>query len=207
MDFLKIDVDGCDCHLLEELLKDPFFRAKVIQIELNHHVPPPIAYKDMCANDTYGRSSSNLDVWGCSMQAAYDLVQPLGYELLQHDWPDAVFIHSSYRNVFPCLLGNSTTGVNYERNYWVGFNHAKRHYTRFQVHQNNREFVANLTLMSTLAHGQPEQIFKSFIDTYGPLWTKRPLWIEMRIGNAAMSVRQKVSDLNRTEELMYSQFT
>jgi hypothetical protein len=203
MDFLKIDVDGCDCHLLQELLVDSFFKAKIIQIELNHHIPPPIAYKDMCEDDVYGRSSGNLDVWGCSMQAAYDIVRPLGYELLQHDWPDAVFIQSSYRDVFPCLLGENI-GDNFEKNYWTGYYHAKEHYTRFTSHQNNREFVSSLPVLSTRAHFQPEHTIKLFTDNYGLLWTKRPLWIELRIGNTAMTIKQRASDTNRSEELRYN---
>ena len=57
IDILKIDIDGCDCHILEQLLaKGTYFHAKVIQVELNHFIPPPIVYKDMCAEDRPGRN-------------------------------------------------------------------------------------------------------------------------------------------------------
>ena len=75
MDVFKLDIDGCECHILELLLRSsPSWRPKIIQLELNHVLPPPLAYRDMCKDDAPGRSAvpyeANLDVWGCSMQAA-----------------------------------------------------------------------------------------------------------------------------------------
>ena len=65
---LKIDIDGCECHLLSILMRDPYYHAKVIQVELNHHIMPPISYKGMCRDGDHGRNSNSLDVWGCSIQ-------------------------------------------------------------------------------------------------------------------------------------------
>ena len=64
-----------------------------MQVEVNHFLPPPLAYRDMCANDVPGRSRGvhqpheNWDVWGCSAQAAYNIAKRAGYRLLQFDWP------------------------------------------------------------------------------------------------------------------------
>lgn len=35
-----------------------------------------------------------LQVYGCSVAAAFDIVHAKGYQLLQYDWPDATFIQS-----------------------------------------------------------------------------------------------------------------
>ena len=60
MDIFKLDIDGCECHILEKLLalgESVWSHPKVSQIEINHLLPPPIAYRDMCARDAPGRSA------------------------------------------------------------------------------------------------------------------------------------------------------
>ena len=45
MDIFKLDIDGCECHILEKLLalgESVWSHPKVIQIEINHLLPPPI---------------------------------------------------------------------------------------------------------------------------------------------------------------------
>ena len=192
MDVMKIDVDVCDCHILQDMLADPFYHAKIIQIELNHHIPPPIAYMDMCANDIHGRSTKDLDVWGCSMQAAYNIVRPYGYELLQHDWPDAVFVHSMHRHAFPCIL-DQEVGAAFEHNYWIGYWHAHDKYTRFRAHQTNRSFVRSLPVLALKGHLNPKSSIQAIVDAKLNTWTKLPLWVEMSIGNTRLSVTSNPS--------------
>ena len=93
IDIIKIDIDSCECHILEVLLAERYYRAKIINVEVNHNLPPPIAYREFCVDDAFGRNGGNgqIDVFGCSVQAAYDVLHPHGYELFQYDWPDAVF--------------------------------------------------------------------------------------------------------------------
>lgn len=67
-------------------------------------VLPPIGYMDRCERDTPGRSTSGGPIWGCSVQAAFDVVKAHGYVLLQWSWPDAVFVPAPMRrSAFPCL--------------------------------------------------------------------------------------------------------
>ena len=66
-------------------------------------------------------------------------MQPHGYELLQYDWPDAVFVHRNYSAAFPCL------SKDFMRNYWIGFHHAREHYSRFTTFVTNKTFVASVT--------------------------------------------------------------
>ena len=125
-----VDITGCECHILESLIASHgrWPLPKIIQLETNHMLNPPLAYRDMCADDVWGASTRNMslndtswhrqpdwarkkrpthptgwDLWGCSMQAAMDLVHPVGYRLLQYDWPDAVFVHAEFAAAFPCL--------------------------------------------------------------------------------------------------------
>jgi hypothetical protein len=183
LDVFKLDIDGCDCHVLEEMLKDPFYRAKLIQVETNHHIPPPIAYQDMCKNDVHGRSSNTLDIWGCSVQAAMDIVAKYGYELLQYDWPDAVFIHSDFRETFESLLGPKPDGQTFIRNYYIGYHWAKENYARFPRHQSNPDLVKLLIEMSTRAYMDPEGVLTELLGICEPLWSKKPLWSRIWIAN------------------------
>ena len=103
LDILKLEIDSCECHILEKFIADPFFAAaKVIQIETNHHLLPPLAWQDMCSNGVHGRSGTSPDVWDGSVQSAYDIVKSAGVELLQYDWPDAVFVHHNFLG--PCFF-------------------------------------------------------------------------------------------------------
>lgn len=186
LDILKLDIDGCECHILAVLMQDSFYLAKVIQIELNHHIPPPISYKDMCANGSSGRASSSLDVWGCSMQAAYDVLAPYGYSLLQYDWPDAVFVHKDYIQMFACVTGDVATSLS--RNYWIGYYHAKDNYKRFPMHQHNKEFVSRLPELALRSFLQPVEAINHIISNYSSTWSKRPLWIELAVAGTDVGV-------------------
>lgn len=189
-DILKIDTDGCDCHILQALMTDPLLHAKVIQIELNHIIPPPIVYMDMCEADVWGRSSkTNLDVWGCSMQAAYDIVRGHDYTLLQYDWPDAVFIHSSLLHLFPCIAAESEDS--FHRNYWTGFFHAKENYSRFRDHVTNTTFVQEIELLALRSYLHPRSTLEHIISTQSLSWTKDPLWIELAISGSSVSAQIK----------------
>jgi len=188
-DIIKIDTDGCDCHILLSLLSDSSMLAKIIQIELNHILPPPISYMDMCEDDVYGRSGGSLDVWGCSMQAAYDIVRKHGYVLLQYDWPDAVFIHSSLTYVFPCIA--ATGEDTFHRNYWTGLFHAKENYSRFHSHVSNKTFAQSVELLALRSHLHPRSTLEHIIATQEASWSKDPLWIELGIAGSSISTQIK----------------
>jgi hypothetical protein len=197
LDVLKIDIDGCDCHLLQVLLAEPdgFFAAKVVQIELNHVLPPPLAWRDMCLGDAPGRSGPSQDVWGCSMQAAWDLLRPLGYELLQYDWPDGVFVRSDLaRLAFPCLMpADASAGELYDRNYWVGREHAAAHYGRFKTHQSDRAFFASLERTARVAYAEPHAALKGLVAAMAGSLNKRPLWVEVGVTLPGLRVAGNVT--------------
>lgn len=187
MDILKFDIDACECHMLELFLAvtDGYFRAKVIQIELNHVISPPLSYKDMCAENVVQRSSRSKDAWGCSMQAAYDVVKPYGYMLLQYDWPDAVFVHESYRDAFPCLLQGNPQEI-FVRSFWLGHYWARQHYSRYRRFQDNKTWnnrIEHISLSSVL---DPQGTLEGIINQFKPIWSVRPLWIELAVSGTGV---------------------
>ncbi len=199
IDVLKVDIDGCDCHVLESILATPALRPKLIQIELGHFVPIPIAHRDMCAQDSPGRSGGP-ELWGCSAQAAYDVVRPHGYSLLQYAWPDAVFVQHSVRKAsFPCFADET-----FESAFWLGYNHARDHYARFVARSNfaggNGSWALEaLPRLASHAAARPrraiEHIYQRLVET-GQL-SKRPLRVEL--GVAGAGVNATISSTGRWE--------
>lgn len=177
---LKIDIDGCECHLLSILMRDPYYHAKVIQVELNHHIMPPISYKGMCRDGDHGRNSNSLDVWGCSIQAAYDVLKPYGYDLLQFDWPDGVFLHESYAGAFPCLP------LGLERNFNIGYAHARTSYSRWPWHQTDKQWIASLPVRAAKALSQPQAALLDIFERYKAAFVKKNLWIEMSVSGSGV---------------------
>jgi len=175
LDVFKFDIDSCDGHYLEEMLKDPFYRAKVVQIETNHHITPPIHWRDMCLNDVNGRDGTHWDVWGLSAQAAYDVIKPYGYSLLQYAWPDVLFIKNEYLSAFPCMT------FNFEDNYWLGYWHARNNYARFNTQQSNRNFVASFPALSNSSLKDPHSVLQLIHDTFHDYFGKNELWIDVGI--------------------------
>jgi hypothetical protein len=97
MEFLKIDVDGCDGPILDAILKGGV-RPLVIQVEVNSEIPPPIAFS-VCPHPKYvpiGRTG----FFGCSLGYVCDLVSTYDYALVDLDFEtqwthDALFVHRS----------------------------------------------------------------------------------------------------------------
>ena len=86
-DVLKIDMDGFDCDLLESLTTAGY-RPAVVIIEANPAWPPPIVWRrNYSPRWTWGMGGSFF--YGCSLQAVTDLLNPLGYGLLQYTIDDA----------------------------------------------------------------------------------------------------------------------
>eukprot|EP00931_Biecheleriopsis_adriatica_P058182 TRINITY_DN34581_c0_g1_i1.p1 TRINITY_DN34581_c0_g1~~TRINITY_DN34581_c0_g1_i1.p1 ORF type:complete len:271 (+),score=47.17 TRINITY_DN34581_c0_g1_i1:654-1466(+) len=99
LDFLVVDIDGCDCLVVEELLR--LVQPKVLQMELAFHIPPPFRFtlqwhagRSPEWNQQYDVSKLN-PVTGCSLSYALHKLRPFGYHLLRITPGDAVFVHDS----------------------------------------------------------------------------------------------------------------
>ena len=99
---LKIDIDSCDCDVLEQALTH--FSPSVVVIEFNPAFPPPIrfnlAYQPKMAHNDRGAPSP---IFGCSLSYAADVAQRFGYALLQAPIEDAYFVHASSLPLFGAI--------------------------------------------------------------------------------------------------------
>lgn len=120
------------------------------------------------------------------MQAAASVVEPRGYLLLQYDWPDAVFIHEKFADAFPCLPTQGQSA--FMQNYWLGYVHARAHYSRFRRHQSNRAFTTKLPALAAHATRNPIYVVQSIMVAYNHTWIKQPLWIEIGVVNTGHCV-------------------
>lgn len=100
-DFLKLDIDGFDGDILMSILNRGY-RPKIVQIEINAEIPPPISFcvhwnKDYRIVDDGGNISG---FYGMSMQYANNLMSYFGYTLIDIDFVqgghDLVFCHNLY---------------------------------------------------------------------------------------------------------------
>lgn len=85
VDFLKVDVDGCDCGLASKVLH--LIRPKVIIMEINWSIPPPLRFVRHCHEDwwksweTWGSIGFVLSTHGCSLMGASSTLEPFGFAL------------------------------------------------------------------------------------------------------------------------------
>ncbi|CAJ1345167.1 unnamed protein product [Effrenium voratum] len=100
VDFLKVDVDGCDCVLAAVALR--FIRPKIVWMEINWSLPPPLRFARQCHPEwrpswiRWAQGGRYLSTHGCSLSAAVAEVQAFGYQLLRVSGNvNAVFVHQS----------------------------------------------------------------------------------------------------------------
>eukprot|EP00929_Paragymnodinium_shiwhaense_P122774 TRINITY_DN95837_c0_g1_i1.p1 TRINITY_DN95837_c0_g1~~TRINITY_DN95837_c0_g1_i1.p1 ORF type:complete len:488 (-),score=27.75 TRINITY_DN95837_c0_g1_i1:18-1448(-) len=88
IDVLKIDIDSCDCQLLQGMLR--LVRPKFITLEINWGFPPPFKFQRMCHSDLwkqteravrFGRGLSGIP-FGCSLAAAVSSLRAHRYVFL-----------------------------------------------------------------------------------------------------------------------------
>jgi hypothetical protein len=92
-DVIKLDFDGWECHLMEELFKGGF-KPKVVIIELTPVYVPPLKFAmRYCPNYTVYDGLPLF--YGCSLQYAYDLLSNNGYSMLQYAALDGYWVRSA----------------------------------------------------------------------------------------------------------------
>jgi len=89
-DLLNLDIDSYDLYVMDSLLKAGF-RPKVISMEINEKIPPPIFF-----TVDYSESHSwEMDhFFGCSITAAATIVKPFGYILENLVYNNAIFVRN-----------------------------------------------------------------------------------------------------------------
>lgn len=92
VDLLKIDIDRNDCDVVKNILEGGF-RPKVIQMEYNPLIPPPIQY-NWPSPDWPTMPPQNYNE--CSLQYLADMLKTCGYGLLQVDVWDTWFVYQEF---------------------------------------------------------------------------------------------------------------
>ena len=87
---LNLDIDSYDLRVLESIL-DAGFKPKVISMEINEKIPPPIYFSVDYSDDHYWQGDH---FYGCSLSAAAEVVKPRGYVLESVQCNNAIFVES-----------------------------------------------------------------------------------------------------------------
>ncbi len=91
---LNLDIDSYDLYVIDKLLKSGF-KPKIISMEVNEKIPPPIFFTVDYDEAHYWQGDH---FYGCSLSAASDTVKPYGYILESLQYNNAIFIRSDMAN-------------------------------------------------------------------------------------------------------------
>jgi hypothetical protein len=86
---LNLDLDSYDLSVAEALLRS--FRPRVISMEVNEKIPPPVHFAVCYDPDHVWREDH---FYGCSLAAAAGLVKPHGYVLESLQYNNAFFVEA-----------------------------------------------------------------------------------------------------------------
>jgi hypothetical protein len=86
---LNLDIDSFDLEVAEALL--PAFRPRVVDLEVNEKVPPPVRF---AVRYTPGFRWDEGHCYGCSLSAAADVMEALGYRLEGLEHNNAFFVRA-----------------------------------------------------------------------------------------------------------------
>lgn len=87
-DVLNLDIDSYDLSVIEQILKSGF-RPKIISMEINEKIPPPLFFAVKYDPDWYWKGDH---FYGCSATAAADTVEPFGYIIESIQYNNIFFI-------------------------------------------------------------------------------------------------------------------
>lgn len=86
-DILNLDIDSYDLIVIKNLLKS--FNPKIVSMEINEKIPPPIYFTVNYDENHYWNEDS---FYGCSLQAAYEELSKFNYKLYKVIYNNAIFI-------------------------------------------------------------------------------------------------------------------
>lgn len=91
---LNLDIDSYDLRVLESLLKGGFYPG-IITMEINEKIPPGVFFTVEFDDEHYWQGDH---FYGCSLDAACEIVQPFGYSLHKLQYNNAFFVRSDLSN-------------------------------------------------------------------------------------------------------------
>ena len=86
-DILNLDIDSYDLFVIKKLLE--FYRPKIISMEINEKIPPPIYFTVTYDENHFWKGDH---FFGCSLQAAFEEVSKFDYKLYTVVYNNAIFI-------------------------------------------------------------------------------------------------------------------
>jgi hypothetical protein len=87
-ELLNLDIDSYDLHVVDKLM-EAGYRPKIISMEVNEKIPPPIYFTVDYDPEHYWKEDH---FFGCSITAAASVVLPKGYILNALEYNNAVFV-------------------------------------------------------------------------------------------------------------------
>jgi len=88
IDWLKMNIDSCDCPLTEAIVKAR--KVQMIVMETNHNIPPPLSWGLNYSPDTRFCVRPHA-YYGCSLQYQVNMLKYYDYQLLSYQGGDALF--------------------------------------------------------------------------------------------------------------------
>lgn len=99
LDIFKIDIDSHDVFVVRDLLRNGTFKPKVIVMEINESIPPPI-----CFTSNFARSFawSGQDAFtGASISMMDHQLSSLGYTITTVEWNNIILVSDDFADAFP----------------------------------------------------------------------------------------------------------
>ena len=89
-DFMNLDIDSYDLFVIEAML-DAEFSPKVLSMEINEKIPPPVYFTVVYVDDHYWTGDH---FFGCSLTAAVEVLKSHGYLLVELEFNNALFVRA-----------------------------------------------------------------------------------------------------------------
>ena len=86
--YLDLDIDSYDLFIMEKILQNNF-RPKIISMEINEKIPPPIYFTVLYDENHFWKGDH---FFGCSIVAADSVLKKYGYKLLKLQYNNAIFV-------------------------------------------------------------------------------------------------------------------
>ena len=144
-DLLNLDIDSYDLEIMSKILEENF-RPKVISMEINEKIPPPIFF-----NAKYDESDSwtiEDNFYGCSITAADDLLNKKGYIIESLQYNNLICLRKD-------LIDNSAECKNIETIYNEGYKNKSDRTNLFPWNKN----------VDCLLNMEPSEVI-SFLDKH-----------------------------------------
>lgn len=113
MDIFKIDIDSYDVCVTDSMLQAKTFRPKIIIMEINEKIPPPILFQ---LNYYTGPRWQGDHFYGASIQTIVSMLNQHAYIPVALDWNNLIFVDNVFAPHFAAL--DQSVESLYSTGYW-----------------------------------------------------------------------------------------